>query len=107
MNTRIEYLYRDGSNYKVHNECVIEGELTEPQQDIILACRDDDIYFIPSDVGLPEVRFDSWDEQYDHDWFELYDYAFSSTDANPDVHITAAELVEAFLAHKEEWENRG
>ena len=29
MNTRICYLYRDSDNYKVHNMCVIHGELTD------------------------------------------------------------------------------
>lgn len=31
MNTKICYLYRDAGNYKVHNECVIQGELSKEQ----------------------------------------------------------------------------
>ena len=31
MNTKICYLYRDADNYKVHNECVIQGELSKEQ----------------------------------------------------------------------------
>lgn len=40
MNTRICYLYRDSDNYKVHNMCVIHGELTDSQIDQILECCD-------------------------------------------------------------------
>ena len=36
MNTRICYLYRDSDNYKVHNMCVIHGELTDSPIDQIL-----------------------------------------------------------------------
>ena len=36
MNTRINYLYRDASNYKVHNTAVIRGELSEEDQKTIL-----------------------------------------------------------------------
>ena len=32
MNTKINYLYRDADNYKVRNECVIHGEMTEEQE---------------------------------------------------------------------------
>ena len=53
MNTRICYLYRDSDNYKVHNMCVIHGELTDSQIDQILECCDMGEYFIPSQVGLP------------------------------------------------------
>lgn len=31
MNTKISYLYRDAYNYKVHNECIIVGELSKEQ----------------------------------------------------------------------------
>ena len=71
MNTRICYLYRDSDNYKVHNMCVIHGELTDSQIDQILECCDMGEYFIPSQVGLPERKFDEFDSERDHCWFEL------------------------------------
>ena len=40
MNTKICYLYRDAGNYKVHNECVIQGELSKEQIQSILDCCD-------------------------------------------------------------------
>ena len=51
MNTRIHYLYRDADNYKVQNECVILGEMTEEQEQRIIACLDEKEYFVPSRVG--------------------------------------------------------
>ena len=47
MNTKICYLYRDAGNYKVHNECVIQGELSKEQIQSILDCCDMGEYFIP------------------------------------------------------------
>lgn len=47
MNTRISYLYRDASNYKAYNECIVRGLLTDEQTKAILDCLDRD-NFIPS-----------------------------------------------------------
>ena len=69
MNTRIHYLYRDADNYKVQNECVILGEMTEEQEQRIIACLDEKEYFVPSRVGMPERKFDTETDS-DHPWFE-------------------------------------
>ena len=69
MNTRIHYLYRDADNYKVQNECVILGEMTEEQEQRIIACLDEEEYFVPSRVGMPERKFDTETDS-DHPWFE-------------------------------------
>ena len=37
MNTRISYFYRDASNYKAYNECIVRGLLTDEQTKAILA----------------------------------------------------------------------
>ena len=62
MNTRISYFYRDASNYKAYNECIVRGLLTDEQTKAILDCLDRD-NFIPSQVGLPERRFDRFDPE--------------------------------------------
>ena len=69
MNTQIRYLYRDASNYKVENECVVTGTFTQEQIAQIMDCCDLGEYFIPSQVGLPEQRFDRYDPEEDHCWF--------------------------------------
>ena len=80
MNTKISYLYRDADNYKKVNECVIAGALTAEQICAIKDCCDMGEYFIPSQVGLPERRFDRYDPAVDHCWFELDEDSFSGND---------------------------
>ena len=104
MNTQIEYLYRDASNYKAWNRCVIKGVLTEEQKKTILKSLYDREYFIPKQVGLPEEKFDSYDEDLDHPWFELGAYSFTKTHAEPTVDITANQLVRAFTRAKGKWD---
>ena len=103
MNTRISYLYRDASNYKVPNECIVRGLLTDEQTKAILDCLDRD-NFIPSQVGLPEKRFDRFDPEEDTCWFELYESGFDPTDAEATVDLSVEELVSRFLSKKNHWE---
>lgn len=102
-NTRIEYLYRDADNYKVWNCAVIPGEISNEQVKEILDCLDDGEYFIPHLVGLPEKKFDDFDPEVDHGFFELGPYSFEETDEVPTVLVTPQELVEAFQAQKGNW----
>lgn len=103
MNTKIHYLYRDADNYKVHNSCVIKGVLTPEQINVILSCCDAGEYFIPNQVGLPERKFEKFDPQADHCWFELACDDFEYTDQPADVSMTAQQLTEHFIASKDRW----
>lgn len=103
MNTQIRYLYRDASNYKVENECVVTGTFTQEQIAQIMDCCDLGEYFIPSQVGLPERRFDRYDPEEDHCWFELAEDGFEETAKPATVGISAQQLVENFSAAKEHW----
>ena len=103
MNTQIRYVYRDASNYKVENECVVSGTFTPEQIAQIMNCCDLGEYFIPSQVGLPEQRFDRYDAEEDHCWFELSEDGFEETTRPATVGISAEQLVENFAAAKEHW----
>ena len=103
MNTKINYLYRDADNYKMHNSCVISGQITPEQVASIIDTLDDGEYFIPHMVGLPEQKFDTYDPQSDHPYFELGSDSFESTKAKATVELTVAELVTAFAAQKGKW----
>ena len=103
MNTQIRYLYRDASNYKVKNECVVTGTFTQEQIAQIMGCCDLGECFIPSQVGLPERRFDRYDPEEDHCWFELAEDGFEETARPATVEISAQQLVESFAAAKEHW----
>lgn len=102
MNTKISYLYRDASNYKMPNDIVIAGLITEHQIDIIMDCLDGGQYFIPKQVGLPEERFGEWTED-DHCWFELHRDSFVATGEEPGADLTADELVWRFREAKGNW----
>lgn len=101
-NTRISYLYRDAANWKQVNEVVIEGELTEAAIDEIMSALDSGEWFIPRQVGLPERRFETWDEENDHCWFELSRDGFEITSDEPTMGIDAMTLLKAFRKAKEE-----
>lgn len=102
MNTCISYLYRDACNYKIHNEVIINGVLTSAQIDSIMDCLLDGEYFIPSQVGLPEQRFESITED-DDCWFELNREGFNLSSGVPTVDITSDELVSEFIKEKNNW----
>lgn len=104
QNTKISYLYRDASNYKNRNEAVISGPITEEQKNIIMDCLDGREFFIPSQVGLPEERFEDETED-DHCWFELDANSFSETDLKADVDLTVEQLVNNFVAAKGNWDD--
>lgn len=104
MNTKINYLYRDGSNYKSHNKVVVAGEITAEHLRRIADTLNEGEYFIPSVVGLPENRFETWTDD-DHFWYEWeiddedFDLDASGcelTDEQPTVPLTVDQLVENF-----------
>lgn len=103
-NTRINYLYRDASNYKKHNEVIIPGTFTEEQIHTIIDCLQGGEYFIPSEVNLPEIRFEDRTEA-DHPWFELDEDGFEETEAKVTCHISPEDLVKLFLERKKEWQD--
>lgn len=101
MNTKVEYLYRDGSNYKVWNTVVVKGTLTDEKKQEIFDSCDDIGYFIPRQVGLPEKRFEDTTDD-DHCWFELK--SIEDTKEPPTVDRTAGELHEKFLFAAGNWD---
>lgn len=103
MNTVIEYLYRDAGNNKVWNEAVINGCLSQEQIDIVCSSLEDGVYFIPRFVGFPEERFDSYDCELDHAFFELEPSWIHNEDRLPTVSITPQEVTEAFVNNKGKW----
>lgn len=107
VNTKIYYLYRDAENNKSFNECVIPGVLTPEQKQTILDCLHEGDGFIPSEVGLPELRNWEWDNSIDHPFFELDEDSFAETSEKADVDVTAEELVAAFVENKDKWEALG
>lgn len=104
MNTCIEYLYRDASNYKKWQCAVIQGEFTEEQKQTIRDSLIDGEYFYPAQVGLPEERLPGHYDD-DPDWFEFCEENFELTTATPTVWLTPKELAENFFVACIDWGN--
>lgn len=105
QNTKIKYLYRDASNYKVRNQCIVSGAITEEQKRHILDALLDGENFIPEQVDLPAERFGSWTDD-DTAFFELDECGFTLTDEDPTVELNIDKLVANFLAIKGKWDDR-
>lgn len=101
MNTKINYLYRDADNYKVRNECIIRGEMTEEQEKRIIGSLDEETYFVPACVGMPEEKFGSETEA-DHPWFEWC--GTEPTERKPTLDIDAEELTVRFEKAGNGWQ---
>lgn len=105
MNTKINYLYRDGSNYKQYNEAVLEGEFTSEDLKLIESVQDCEL-FIPEQVGLHLVRIDDEITEDDHCYAELFpEDDIELTDEEPyngDCElITWSQLMDNFRKVKE------
>lgn len=104
VNTKISYLYRDASNYKAYNEVIIKGKISPTQINQIMECLEDGEYFIPCQIGFPEIRIGKVDPEVDHCWFELELSSFQFTSEPETVEITAEELVQAFRKARGNWD---
>lgn len=103
-NTIFRYLYRDASDYKQYNECIVKGAISEEEKKLIIGCLNDGEYFIPSQVGLPEQRFDKITMD-DHCWFELHESGIQVTGDRPTVDVNIKDLVQAFCDKKDRWDD--
>lgn len=73
MNIQLNYLYRDGSNYKNYGNIVFSNPENIPLQTIneaILSNLIDGEFFIAADWNLPELFFEYKNED-DHEWHEF------------------------------------
>lgn len=109
--TEVEYMYRDNENNKKSAIMVLEGELSDNEvQEIYEKCRyeaiGDTSMFIPTQVGLPEVRFDDFQPDIDGPWCELLTIkSLEAEEKDCDsvlMTFTAQQLLENFRA-VEKW----
>lgn len=107
LNSKIYYSYCDASNYKAHNECVINGLLSDEQRQIILNCLYEGEFFVPGAVGLDVELPWEYDPQDDHPYWRLDEDSFEETTQCSTIDITADAFVRAFVENKDRWEQLG
>ena len=73
-NIRVNYLYRDYSNYKNHGEVVFSNPDDLSMEVISKKLQDnlvDGEFFFVSKWKLPDLHFEKWDDQSDHPFHEF------------------------------------
>ena len=97
MNTKLTYLYRDGSNYKQWDDVVLAGAV-DPE--MIRRYLWEGNFFIPQAVGLPPLqdRFAAQGYDFptedDHAWHEIE--TVEPTQESPTIEIAGADLAQRF-----------
>lgn len=78
MNVKFEYLYRDAGNFKRWGAVVFSNARNIGRDTLAAISAEalplDRIYFLPSEVGVPKLRFEEWIENLDHDWHEIHSF---------------------------------
>lgn len=106
-NTRIEYMYRDGSNNKVGCSEVLAGSPSADDVVRMLSTLSDGVYFIPGQVELRDLQGDfthgsKWDEDDDHVWHTLE--VLSSTDEDPTHEVDFDGVLEFWPESPDGWD---
>jgi len=100
-NTRVEYLYRDANNNKVWGDEVLQGAITTKQRNVINGCLFEKEFFVPHQVGLPDLQCKFGDELVDDVDHTLHgELELTLTDREATVNLTINELVNRFTAVK-------
>lgn len=100
MNTRFEYMYRDGDNYKKYAAFILQGTITKEQFEEHIDKKMDG--FIPEQVGLPGLQ-ESWNTDVDGPWHELWSAEW--VHQAPNYHLTAEQLLHLFIkANSDGWD---
>lgn len=102
-NTRIDYLYRDSSNYKSYQYVILNGQLDREQIETILGCLFDGEYFIPEYLDFPADRNWDFNPEVDDAFWELDRADFTDTDKEPNIDLTPEQVVNQFRKLKDEW----
>jgi len=98
MNTKFSYLYRDAWNYKKFHSIILSGFISLDKIEPFLR---DHTFFIPSEVGLPDLQEEVF-KSYDHIWYEIE--AVKLTDEQSTAAINSSTLLANFKkAHKLDW----
>jgi hypothetical protein len=93
MNTRVEYLYRDASNYKQWGEVIFRGVCDDALRDRLTATLDSGTFFVAHQVRLPELFFTGALYADDHCFHELAEVSATEAPADDAFDRTIGQFV--------------
>lgn len=104
----IDYMYRDGSNYKQHGAIYLDTPLSEGETAALKSTLDDAEYFLPEQLGLGieelNVNAGNFPNDEDHPWHEMQLPAYMAAAEEGVTVISKDEFLKAMLlAAKEGW----
>ncbi len=105
MNTQVEYLYRDGSNYKQWGKVIFRGACDTALRDRLSAALDSNELFVAHQIRLPELFFaDGRLYADDHCFHELARISATEAPADDALGRTIVDFVaETELASRAGW----
>ena len=73
MNIRFNYEYRDAGNYHQQGSIVFSNptgiQNTDKLSEELRKHLFDSEFFYPDQLAIPDLHFEKWNQQLDHDWF--------------------------------------
>lgn len=93
MNTKIEYMYRDTSNYKQYDEVIVAGQISWEEFSRYLDVNN---CFDSEQIGLPNLakKFKDYPTEDDHCYHELI--AISPTTENAEMSLSISKLIKRY-----------
>jgi hypothetical protein len=92
-NIKFSYLYRDGGNYKRFGYVIFRYSVGVNLYELNKLVRSklvDETWFYADRWKLPDLRFNSWDNEMDHNFHEFE--SIEHTHEPPNISITSAEF---------------
>lgn len=102
-NSELQYIYRDGSNYKNQGSVVFEGKVTPQLRRRLITALHEEEYFIAGQIRVPEVFFSGVDED-SHCFHEFVSLEVVKSKPNDSEKRTITQFVEEVeAANKAGW----
>jgi hypothetical protein len=104
MNIKFSYLYRDGGNYKNYGFVVFANpdniELLALETLIRFKLTDHEWFYVDQ-WEVPDLHFDTWDNELDHTFHEFESIEY--TEDAPNSTVTLQEFIENVKNIKSRW----
>ena len=90
-NIKLNYLYRDGANYKNFSSVIFDNP-DNINIDVLLKIIKpkliDETWFYVHQWNLPDLHFAKWNNEFDHTWHEFESIEYTSEAPNTEIKLT-------------------